>query len=102
MEIIQTLTGFFIATLGIFCGYLLNKYLPDERADVEHIFSIIKHPFMYAAILSMISAFYPQPITAALLFIFLIPTGIVVREKIIWLWLLSFVAFNAFFLISQL
>jgi len=102
MEVIQTLAGFFLATLGIPLGYLLFLYLPDEQRLVKKLFSWIKHPLLYVFVLSITVFFYPQPITAATLFVLFLPVGIVTKKKFWQTWLFSILFIGLFLLAHNL
>lgn len=91
---LSTIAGFFIANLGLVCGYVLTRCLPEEKSDVEKMFSI-KTPFLFVISAGVIASFYPTPLTAGLFFVFLLITGSSIAElrKIVLLSTCSMAAF---------
>jgi len=96
MYAISTIAGFVIANLGLVCGYVLTRCLPDEKAAIEKLFNI-KIPFMAASGAGVIASFYPTPISAGMLFVFLLIVGASIASskarKLRLLWMCSMTAF---------
>ncbi|MBI4016385.1 MAG: hypothetical protein HY363_01700 [Candidatus Aenigmarchaeota archaeon] len=96
MHAISIIAGFVIANIGLICGYFLTRCLPDEKSDVEKLFNI-KIPFVAVSSAGVIASFYPTPISAGILFVFLLIVGSSIASskarKLLLLWTCSMTAF---------